>query len=223
VAAAKQGIAPFAGDGPDAGEEAQTALRALSDLVRIARSLEEGIEIARSRDFGVIVIDRFRNTQEKDAIVAAFRGHGVAAPMLFLSNAPRKSSKRAPERLADLSVAADFVACIGDLARLLDDISVAKLRFADVEMDLIKRTVKRGERTINLRPQEFKLLEFFLRRPGILVTSETLLDAVWRRRVPVNSNVIHVCIGQLRRKIDLPGERSIIVNIRGGGFMLGAA
>jgi two-component system OmpR family response regulator len=81
--------------------------------------------------------------------------------------------------------------------------------------------LKRGDKEIDLLPREFKLLEFFLRRPGQLVTRAMLLQQVWGYRFAgPASNVVDVHVGNLRRKIDIPDGPSVIVNIRGAGFML---
>ena len=65
-----------------------------------------------------------------------------------------------------------------------------------------------------------KLLEFFMRRPGELVTREMLLEHVWHYRIGVSTNVVDVHISALRREIDNAGQPSLIRNLRGIGFML---
>ena len=93
------------------------------------------------------------------------------------------------------------------------------LRVGDLELDLIERTLKRGIKRIDLRPRVMKLLEFFMRRPGELVTREMLLEHVWNYRIGVSTNVVDVHISALRREIDYAGQPSLIRNLRGIGFM----
>ena len=116
----------------------------------------------------------------------------------------------------------ELAARIEALLRRLDDVRTTKLRAAGLEMDLIEQTVRRGEAEIDLLPREFKLLEFFMRRPGQVVTRAMLLERVWNYRFTPETNVVDVHIGNLRRKIDLGGGPSLITNIRGAGFMFTA-
>jgi len=106
--------------------------------------------------------------------------------------------------------------------RRLDDARTTKLRVGSLEMDLIEQTVRRGDALVDLQPREFKLLEYFMRRPGQIVTRAMLLEGVWRYRFAADTNVVDVHISHLRRKVDVIGSPSLIVNIRGAGFMLNA-
>ena len=87
-------------------------------------------------------------------------------------------------------------------------------------MDLIVRRVRRGGREIELLPREFKLLEYFMRRPGLVVTRKMLLEDVWNYKFETQTNVVDVHIRNLRVKLDAPGEKRLIVNLRGEGFVL---
>jgi len=89
-------------------------------------------------------------------------------------------------------------------------------------MNLISRKVRRNGREIDLLPREFKLLEYFMRRPGQLVTRQMLLEDVWEYHFNVQSNVVDVHIRNLRVKLDAPDEKKLIVNLRGEGFVLDA-
>jgi two-component system OmpR family response regulator len=94
------------------------------------------------------------------------------------------------------------------------------LRVGPLELDLIERTVQRADRSIELLPREFKLLEYLMRRPGQVATRAMLLEDVWNYRFLAETNLVDVHIGKLRRKVDLPGETPMIHSIRGAGFML---
>ena len=73
---------------------------------------------------------------------------------------------------------------------------------------------------VDLVPREFKLLEYFMRRPGQAVTRAMLLEDVWNFQPPAYTNIVDVQIGNLRRKLDPTGARRFIVNIRAVGFKL---
>jgi two-component system OmpR family response regulator len=82
--------------------------------------------------------------------------------------------------------------------------------------------VHRGGTRIELLPREFKLLEYFLRHPGQVITRAMLLQDVWQYHFSLETNVVDVHISNLRKKIDGRSASSLIVNIRGAGFMLNA-
>jgi two-component system OmpR family response regulator len=116
----------------------------------------------------------------------------------------------------------ELVARVQALLRRLDDVRTTRLRVGDLEMDLIEQTVYRGDTRIDLLPREFKLLEFFLRRPGQVITRAMLLQEVWGYHFSIETNVVDVHISNLRKKIEVRGAPSLLVNIRGAGFMLNA-
>jgi two-component system OmpR family response regulator len=87
-------------------------------------------------------------------------------------------------------------------------------------MDLVQRSVRRGDRPIDLLPREFKLLEYFMRRPNQVITRAMFLEDVWNYKFLPQTNVVDVHISNLRRKIDKGGEPRLIVNVRAAGFKL---
>jgi DNA-binding response OmpR family regulator len=96
-----------------------------------------------------------------------------------------------------------------------------KLSVGSLELDLIERTAKRGDRSIDLLPREFRLLEHMMRRKGRVLTRETLFREVWKYKFDPKTNLVDVHMGRLRRKIDGPYEPPMILNVRGKGFIFG--
>jgi DNA-binding winged helix-turn-helix (wHTH) protein len=96
------------------------------------------------------------------------------------------------------------------------------LRVGPLELDLLDRTAKRGDRQIDLRPREFRLLKYMMQRSEQLLTRETLLKEVWHYKFVPETNLVDVHLGRLRRKIDGPNEAPMIRNVRGAGFVLSA-
>jgi len=96
------------------------------------------------------------------------------------------------------------------------------LRVGPLELDLLDRTAKRGDRKIDLRPREFQLLKYMMQRSGRLLTRATLLQEVWHYRFVPETNLVDVHMGRLRRKVDGANELPMIRNVRGAGFVLGA-
>jgi DNA-binding winged helix-turn-helix (wHTH) protein len=96
------------------------------------------------------------------------------------------------------------------------------LRVGPLELDLLDRTAKRGDRQIDLRPREFRLLKYMMQRNDKLLTRATLLKEVWHYKFVPETNLVDVHMGRLRRKVDGPNEAPLIRNVRGAGFVLSA-
>jgi DNA-binding winged helix-turn-helix (wHTH) protein len=96
------------------------------------------------------------------------------------------------------------------------------LRVGSLELDLLDRAATRGDRRIELRPREFRLLKHMMERSDKLLTRATLLKEVWRYRFVPETNLVDVHMGRLRRKVDGPNETPMIRNVRGVGFVLSA-
>ena len=95
-----------------------------------------------------------------------------------------------------------------------------KLEFGDLELDRDKRRVARSGRPIDLGPTEYRLLEFFLERPGRVFSREQLLDSVWGRDIYIDERTVDVHIGRLRKLLNLDGETDPIRTARGAGYAL---
>ncbi|MEA2940311.1 MAG: two-component system, OmpR family, response regulator [Bradyrhizobium sp.] len=96
------------------------------------------------------------------------------------------------------------------------------LRVGPLELDLLDRTAKRGDRRIDLRPREFQLLKYMMQRSDKWLTRAMLLKDVWHYRFVPETNLVDVHMGRLRRKVDGPSEAPVIRNVRGVGFVLSA-
>jgi DNA-binding winged helix-turn-helix (wHTH) protein len=96
------------------------------------------------------------------------------------------------------------------------------LRVGPLELDLLDRTAKRGDRLIDLRPREFQLLKYMMQRSDKLLSRAMLFKEVWNYKFVPETNLVDVHMGRLRRKVDGSNEASMIRNIRGAGFVLSA-
>jgi DNA-binding response OmpR family regulator len=91
-----------------------------------------------------------------------------------------------------------------------------------LELDLINRTARRGDRPIDLLPSEFRLLKYMMQRGGQLLTRAKLFQDVWHYKFVPETNLVDVHMGRLRRKLNGPNEAPMIRTVRGVGFILGA-
>jgi DNA-binding winged helix-turn-helix (wHTH) protein len=109
------------------------------------------------------------------------------------------------------------------LARLLAALNETVLRVGPLELDLIDRTAKRGDRHIDLRPREFQLLKYMMQRSDKLLTRAALLKEVWHYKFVPKTKLVDVQMGLLRRKVDGANEAPMIRTVRGIGFVLDAS
>jgi two-component system OmpR family response regulator len=203
-------------------------LEAGGHTVHIAETMAEGLRAARSGDVGALIVDRLMDGENGLSIVETLRSEGKWTPALVVSGLTSVD-----ERIAGLKAGCDdylvkpfdvreLTARVDALLRRGGDVGLIRLRVADLEMDLIERTVRCEGRLVDLVPREFKLLEYFMRRPGQTVTRAMLLEDVWNFQPPAYTNVVDVQIGNLRRKLDPTGNRRVIVSVRSVGFKLNA-
>jgi len=97
------------------------------------------------------------------------------------------------------------------------------LRVADLEMDTIRRAVRRAGRGVDLKPKEYALLEFLMRHCDRPITRSLIVEHVWDVHFDSVSNVVEVHINSLRGKIDRGFPVPLIHTVRGVGYMLTAA
>ena len=188
-----------------------------------------GLERALVSRYDVIVLDRMLPKMDGIEVVRALRASGVSTPVLFLTHV-----SGIDDRVEGLEAGGDdylvkpfafgeLMARIGALARR-PPISDARtfLTFDDLEMDLIRRTVRRGGQKIDLQPREFQLLEFLMRSEGRVVTRKMLLERVWNFHFDPKTNIVETHVSRLRTKIDRGEKPSMIQSLRGVGYCLRA-
>jgi two-component system, OmpR family, response regulator len=124
--------------------------------------------------------------------------------------------------VGNIALVAELLARVEALLRRPADSRETVLIVGPLRLDLLTRTVTRGERTIRLLPREFTLLEFMMRHKDQLVTRAALFTEVWNYKFVPQSNLVDVHIGRLRRKIDRRDEPPMVLSVRGQGFVLRA-
>jgi two-component system, OmpR family, response regulator len=214
-------------DERDLAEEIRLELQASGHAVQLSETVDDGLRAARS---GVValVVDRMLHGEDGLAIIETLRAEGNATPVLVIS-----ALSSVDERIIGLKAGGDdylvkpfdireLTARIEALLRRGGDTRQTRLQVGSLEMDLVDRTARCDGKLVDLLPREFTLLEYFMRRPGQIVTRAMLLEDVWNFKFVAQTNVVDVQIGNLRRKLDPAGARRFIVNIRAVGFKLNA-
>ena len=203
-------------------------LREAGHTVEHADNGRDGMFIAASEPFDVIVLDRMLpGNIDGLAIIEALRKSGNRTPILILS-----ALNDVDERIRGLrSGGDDYLTkpfAFGELLARLDALGrrggeaagERLLQVGDLRMDLLSRRVTRGSRAITLQPREFKLLEYLMRHANQVVTRTMLLEAVWDYNFDPQTNVVDVHISKLRQKIEHEAERPLVRTVRNAGYMM---
>lgn len=190
---------------------------------------QDGLFLATGGGHDVMVVDRMLPKLDGMALVRAARAAGVTTPVLFLTARAGVGDRvegleaGADDYLAKPFAFAELLARINALARrppLQKEVTV--LRVGDLEMDLIRRSVTRAGRRIELQPREFRLLEYLMRREGQVVTRTMLLEGVWDFHFDPKTSVVETHISRLRAKVDKGFATELIHTVRGAGYVIRA-
>ena len=191
-------------------------------------SMADAADISRTNGAAMLILERMLHGVDSLRTLEDLRRQGVKIPVLVISalssvdEITQGLKAGADHYLAKPFYMVELVARIEALLRRLGDIRTTRLSVDDLEMDLIEQTAFRGGKKIDLLPRELKLLEYFLRHAGQVVTREMLLKDLWQHDPGIETNVVDAHISNLRRKIDDHGLPSRIANVRGIGYMLRA-
>ena len=188
-----------------------------------------GLAEALAGPYAMMVVDRMLPGLDGLQLLRELRRRNNYLPALFLS-----AMAEVDDRVAGLSAGADdyltkpfVLAELGArVAALLRRAALSRettLSFGPLELDLVERTLSNDGSAVSLLPKEFDLLEFLMRNPGGVISRSMLLQEVWGYRFAIETNVVDVTVGKLRRKIETPDGPRLIHNIRGIGFTLANA
>jgi len=198
-------------------------------VVDVAHEGREGLFMASSGNYDALIVDRMLPQMDGLAVIAALRAAEIRVPVLILS-----ALGAVDDRVKGLRAGGDdylvkpfaFAELLARIEALLRRGSAGptttKLKLADLEMDLLARTVHRNAQEIELLPREFRLLEFLLRHADQVVTRTMLLENVWDYHFDPQTNVIDVHISRLRQKIDKGFAKPLLHTVRGAGYRLSA-
>jgi two-component system OmpR family response regulator len=198
----------------------------LGHAVTVASNGRDGLFEAAEAKYDVVVLDRMLPELDGLDLVRRMRRAGVATPVLFLTNLSGIDDRvegleaGGDDYLVKPFAFSEFMARLIALARRppLGDGTI--LTVADLEMDLIKRTVRRAGAAIDLQPREFQLLEYLLRNEGRVVTRTMLLEHVWDFHFDPKTNIVETHISRLRSKINRGQADELIHTLRGAGYSL---
>ncbi len=189
-----------------------------------------GCELARKNAYDLLILDWMLPYKTGIEMTQELRSQGNTTPVLILT-----AKDTVDDRVIGLDAGADdylvkpfelpeLLARVRALLRrsvTLEVLAPRRFKVADLELDSDNQVAYRQERVINLSEKEVQLLAYFMRYPGQLLTHEQIFRHLWTEPEQPNSNVLAALIRLLRRKIEAPGEMSLIHTVYGKGYRFG--
>jgi len=213
-------------DDPKTARFLKQGLEEEGHAVDVAADGDEGSNLGHLNSYDLILLDLQLPKRNGLQLATELRRERVDTPILMLTG--RDST---PDVVRGLNAGADdyltkpfdfdeLVARVNALTRRRGTTTVGVLRYDDVEMDRLRRQVRRAGRLLDLSPREFRLLEFFLLHADEVVTRVQLLDKVWDMSFDPETNVVDAHISNLRRKLEYGDRPRLIQTVRGAGYAL---
>ena len=206
----------------------ERGLRLEGFAVRSASGGLEALSAFEAQTPDLIVLDVGMPDLDGVAVTQHLRSEGEDVPICILS-----ARDEIPDRVAGLEAGADdylvkpfalaeLVARLRALLRRSQRDAAAPVSIGDLTIDPPRRIARRGDRDLDLTRREFDLLETLARNAGIVLSRTQLLSMVWGYDFEIDSNVVDVFVGYLRRKLEAGSEPRMLHTVRGVGFVLRA-
>jgi two-component system OmpR family response regulator len=215
-------------DDKDVAAFVTKGLREVGHTVEHVGTGRDGLFLAATESFDAVILDRMLpGGADGLSVVETLRAQNNRTPVLILS-----ALAQVDDRVRGLKAGGDdyltkpfafseLVARVEALSRRSkSEGPTTRLNCADLEMDLLSRTVRRSGQRIDLQPREFRLLEYLMRHQGQVVTRTMLLEGVWDYHFDPQTNVIDVHVSRLRQKIDKPFPVPLIHTVRSAGYVM---
>lgn len=201
------------------------ALLEESFAVDCAHDGNAALDLALTYDYDVIVVDLMLPGLDGLSLCQRLRATGHMTPVLILSARDLVEDRTlgldcADDYLVKPFAAQELVARVRALLRRREGGTAPRLLVGSLELDPTTRTVRRAGQLLVLTQKEYALLEYLMRRQGIVLTRTMIAEHVWDFTFDLASNVVDVYVKHLRDKIDEPGKPSFIQTVRGVGYTL---
>jgi two-component system, OmpR family, copper resistance phosphate regulon response regulator CusR len=192
--------------------------------VDVAHDGLEGDYLACVNDYDLIILDIMLPKKDGRLVCRDLRTKGNTTPILMLT-----ALDGVEQRIEGLDAGADdylskpfhfgeLLARVRSLIRRQTDVKSTEIRYADLVLDTVNRTVARQGTSIKLTPKEFALLEYFAMNHGKVLTREMISEHVWDMNFDPQSNVIDSFVRFLRQKVDRGFQPQLIHTVRGVGY-----
>ena len=207
-------------------------LREEGHVVDLFEDGKDALIAAMGQEFDLLILDRMVPGLDGLAVLKSVRASKDDTPALFLTALGEVDARvegfeaGGDDYLTKPFAFAELSARVSALGRRRDGgdtaaVTQTVLRNGDLSLDLLSRRCERQGQVIELMAKEFKLLEYFMRRPGRLVTRTMLLEQVWDMSFDPTTSVVATHISRLRTKIDKPFDEPFLRTRRGEGYVFG--
>lgn len=186
---------------------------------------EEGIYLASVNEYDLILLDIMIPLKDGIEVCKTLRASDIQTPIIMLT-----AKDSIEDKIKGLDIGAnDYLAKPFSFSELLARIRVqlrtknsvkTVLQIADLELDLLAKTVKRANKNISLTAKEFAILEFLIKNKNKVLSETVIKDSISHLDDVNISNIVNVYIYRLRNKIDKPFEKQLIKTVRGMGFKI---
>jgi len=215
-------------DDSEAAAYLVTGLTESGHVVDHAADGEDGLHMALSGNYDVLIVDRMLPKRDGLSIIRMLRADGRNTPVLVLSAMGGVDDRvlglrtGSDDYLAKPYAFSELLARLDALVRRSWTPEVqSELKLAGLELNLLTHRVTRSGKMIRLQPREFRLLEYLMRHANQVVTRTMLLEHVWDFHFDPQTNVIDTQISRLRGKIDKDFDMPLLHTVRGAGYRLG--
>lgn len=212
-------------DEPKLGDYLQQGLSESGFIVDLARDGVEGLHLARTGDYDLIVLDMMLPKLDGIQVLRELR-RSKPTPVLFLTardgleDRVRALDLGADDYLVKPFAFVELVARIRALLRRGPARPPEILTAGDLSIDISHRRVTRAGERIDLTAKEFALISLLASHPGVLLSKAQIASQVWDMNFDSDTNVVEVAIRRLRAKVDDPFEHKLIHTVRGMGYVL---
>lgn len=188
---------------------------------------KEASFLAKTNDYDVLVLDIMLPDIDGFEVCRQVRKEGITVPVLLLTALDDVEDKikglntGADDYLPKPFHAGELLARIRALSRRLSDEKSSKFEVDDISLDTAERKAFKGSRELRLTPKEFALFEFLVLNRRRIVTRAEILEHVWNITFDPGSNVIDAHIKDLRKKLDVGRQHTLISTVRGMGYTVG--
>lgn len=213
-------------DEPQVARFLQQALEEEGHAVDLAGDGSEGSSLAHLNPYDLILLDVQMPKMNGLQLASEIRRSGLETPILMLTSRDtthdvvKGLNAGADDYLTKPFALEELLARVNAITRRQQGPATGTLRFQDLEMDRLRRSVKRGGHALDLAPREFRLLEFFLLNQDRVVGRTALLEQVWDMTFDPGTNVVEAHISNLRKKLEERGGPRLIQTVRGTGYVL---
>lgn len=202
------------------------ALRTEGHAVDVVHDGDEGLAMASTEPYDLLVLDRMLPGASGTDIITALRASGKTMPILLLTALGTTTDKTfgldsgADDYLVKPFALDELTARVRALLRRPPLQHDDQLCVADLVLNQAQRTVSRANKPIDLTAKEFSLLEYLMSHPGQTLSKDTLIAHVWDFDADILPNNVEAYIKQLRKKIDRPFTKPLIHTVRGFGYKI---